>query len=314
MTGSLPEGSLSGPVAVLVNPTAGRGRHSGALPAVLDALRGSGRPLELVTPDSAELVTKACRAALDGGAAVLVAVGGDGTVHLGLQAVAGTGIPYGIVPAGTGNDIAANLGLQAGTVPAAQAIARALRDGATRPVDLGLAEPATGSVRGDGGARWFAGVLGAGFDAVVNERANGMRFPRGPRRYDLAIVAELLRLRPRRYVIGLNGASLAVDGVLVAVGNTARYGGGYRICPTADPSDGLLDVVVGGEFDRVGLLRILPRVRRGTHLDHPLVTSYRAATVSLDAPGVVAYADGERIGPLPLTATCVPGALTLLAP
>lgn len=303
MTGSLP-----GPVAVLVNPTAGRGRHSGALPAVLDALRGSGRTLELVAPDSAELVPKACRAALDDGATALVAVGGDGTVHLGLQAVAGTGTPYGIVPAGTGNDIAANLGLPTGAVPAAQAVAQALRDGTTRPVDLGRAEPATGS------ARWFAGVLGAGFDAIVNERANGMRFPRGPRRYDLAIVAELLRLRPRRYVIGLDGASLDVDGVLVAVGNTACYGGGYRICPTADPFDGLLDVVVGGEFDRVGLLRILPRVRRGTHLGHPLVTSHQAATVSLDAPGVVAYADGERVGPLPLTATSVPGALTLLAP
>jgi diacylglycerol kinase (ATP) len=299
---------VTGPLAVLVNPTAGRGRHSGALPGVLDALRAGGRDVELVAPDSAELVVKACRAALDGGAGALVAVGGDGTVNLGLQAVAGTGIPYGIVPAGTGNDIAANLGLPAGAIPAAEAVARALRDGLTRPVDLGRVD------RPDGTVHWFGGVLGAGFDAIVNERANGMRFPRGPRRYDLAIVAELLRLRPRRYAIGLDGAATDVSGVLVAIGNTACYGGGYRICPTADPSDGLLDMVIGGEFDRVGLLRILPRVRRGTHLGHPLVSSHQAAVITLDAEGIVAYADGERIGPLPLTVTCAPGALTLLAP
>jgi diacylglycerol kinase (ATP) len=166
----------------------------------------------------------------------------------------------------------------------------------------------------DGTVHWFGGVLGAGFDAIVNERANGMRFPRGPRRYDVATVAELGRLRPRRYTIGLDGATTQVSGVLVAIGNTACYGGGYRICPTADPTDGLLDVLIGGDFDRVGLLRILPRVRRGTHLSHPLVTSHQAATITVDAPGIVAYADGERVGPLPLTVTSVPAALTLLAP
>ena len=102
--------------------------------------------------------------------------------------------------------------------------------------------------------------------------------------------------------------------VLVAVGNTLAYGGGYRICPAADPTDGLLDVVIGGEFSRAGLLRILPRVRRGTHVGHRLVSCHQAGTVTLDAEGIVAYADGERLGPLPLTATAVPGALTLLGP
>lgn len=299
---------MTSPLAVLVNPAAGRGRYGEEVTTVLDRLRRTGAPVEVLSPDSAELVPKVCQAAVEAGAAALIAVGGDGTVHLGLQAVAGTGVPFGIVPAGTGNDIATNLGLPTAPVAAADALAEAYRAGWTRAVDLGRAQTADGTVR------WFAGVLGAGFDALVNERANGMRFPKGPRRYDLAIFAELLGLRPRPYTLGLDGTGSTHNAVLVAIGNTAAYGGGYRICPDADPGDGQLDVLVGGEFTRRALVRILPRVRAGTHLSHPLVDSYRAATVTLAAAGIVAYADGERVGPLPLTATAVPGALTLLAP
>src|SRR2546423_2473326 len=296
----------SGPVAVLVTPTAGRGRYRGAHPAILERLAASGRPVEQIIAANGTQAGKACQAAVDAGATALVALGGDGTVHLALQAVAGTGVPFGIVPAGTGNDIAANLGLPTGALDAAEALAGALRADRTRRIDLGRA------TLPDGAVRWFAGVLGAGFDAIVNERANGMRYPRGPRRYDVAIFNELLRLRPRTYQLGLDGAGTSVDAVLVAIANTACYGGGFRIAPDADPTDGLLDIVVGGRFTRAGLVRILPRVRRGTHIGHVLVTAHRARTVTVDAPGITAYADGERIGPLPLTATCVPGALTLL--
>jgi diacylglycerol kinase (ATP) len=139
-----------------------------------------------------------------------------------------------------------------------------------------------------------------------------MRFPRGPRRYDLAILAELARLRPRRYTLRLDGVAHTVDAVLVAVGNTASYGGGMRICPAADAGDGLLDVVVAGAVGRLTLMRIKPRVYRGTHVEHPMVTSFRARTVELDSEGIIGYAAGERTFPLPVTVTCVPGALTLL--
>jgi diacylglycerol kinase (ATP) len=298
----------TGPVAVLVNPTAGRGRHRSLLPAVLARLAESGRVVEVVAADSGEKAPAACRAALDAGAQALVAVGGDGTVHLAMQAVAGTGTPFGIVPAGTGNDIAAAFGLPAAPEAAADAVVAALDADRTRRFDLGRVELP------DGDVRWFAAVLGAGFDAIVNERANGMRFPRGPRRYDLATLAEMVRLRPRPYAIELDGDGSQVDAVVVAVANTTSYGGGYRICPDADPTDGLLDIVIGGRFTRTALVRILPRVRRGTHLSHPLVSAYQARTVTLDAPGITAYADGERVGPLPLTVTAEPGALHLLSP
>ena len=275
---------------------------------MLERLRAAGREVRTLTADDPAAAGAACHAAVREGAAALVAVGGDGTVHLGLQAVAGTRVAFGAVPAGTGNDFATDAGAPADPLAAAAALAGALRDGRTRALDLARM---TGA---DGRQRWYGAVLAAGFDAIVNERANAMRFPRGPRRYDVAIAAELLRLRTRRYSLRLDGRPLEVDAVLVAVGNTRSYGGGMRICPAADATDGLLDVVVGADMGRITLVRLKPRLYQGTHTDHPLVSSYRAATVELSAEGITGYADGERAFALPVTITCVPGALNLLDP
>ncbi|MBM0225100.1 MULTISPECIES: diacylglycerol kinase [Micromonospora] len=295
-----------GPVAVLANPTAGRGRHRGLLPRLLERLNAGGRPVRVLTAGTPAEAEAACHAAVADGAGALVAVGGDGTVHRALQAVAGTAVPFGPVPAGTGNDFAVDTGFPADPLAAVDVIAAALRDGRTRPVDLArMTAP-------DGGHRWYGAVLAAGFDAIVNERANRMRWPRGPRRYDLAILVELARLRPRRYTLRLDGEELTPDAVLVAVGNCPTYGGGMRICPDADPTDGLLDVVVGGRFDRRTLMRVKPRIYQGTHVDHPLVRSYRARTVELNAEGITTYADGERALDLPVRISAVPQAVRLL--
>ena len=293
-------------IAVLANPFAGRGRHRGLLPVVLDRLGAAGRTVRLLEAGSSEEAEKACHTAVAEGAAALVTVGGDGTVHQALQAVAGRPVGFGVVPAGTGNDFAAGTGVPAGPAAAADAIAAALREGRHTPIDLARV---TGA---DGGSRWFGAVLAAGFDAVVNERANRLRWPRGPRRYDLAIALETVRLRPRMYALEIDGAALAGPAVLVAVGNCASYGGGLRIVPGADPADGLLDVLVAAPFGRLTLARLKPRLRRGTHVTDPRVSTYRARRVRLHADGIVGYADGERIGPLPLEVTCVPGAVRLL--
>jgi diacylglycerol kinase (ATP) len=293
-------------VAVLRNPGAGRGRHAEAVSRALAALEGPGRTVTVLDATTIDEALAACRKAVADGAGALVVVGGDGTVHLGLQAVAATDVPFGVIPAGTGNDFAAETGLPADPVAAATRIAEALAAGRTRSVDLAhLAGP-------DGYERWFGAVLGAGFDAIVNERANAMSWPKGRRRYDVAIFAELLRLRPRRYRLTLDGETREQDAVLVAVGNTGTYGGGMRMCPAADPTDGLLDVVVAGPISRTTLLRLQPKVYQGTHVEHAAVTSFRARTVGIDADGITAYADGERTCPLPITVTSHPGALQLL--
>jgi diacylglycerol kinase (ATP) len=295
-----------GDIAVLANPVAGRGRHRGLLPAVLERLAVTGRPVRLLGADSSEDAEKACHRAVAEGAAVLVAVGGDGTVHQALQAVAGRDAGFGVIPVGTGNDFAAGVGVPHDPILAAEAIAAAVTDGRDRWFDLARATGPEGEVR------WFGAVLAAGFDAIVNERANRLRWPRGPRRYDVAIALETARLRPRFYQLELDGDDRSFAGVLVAVGNCPSYGGGLRICPDADPADGLLDVVTAAPLGRVALARLRPRLRHGTHVTDPLVSAFRARQVRINAAGIVAYADGERIGPLPLVVDCVPGAVRLL--
>lgn len=236
----------------------------------------------------------------------VVVIGGDGTVHQALQRVAGTGVPLGIVPTGTGNDMAACFGLPPTPLAAADAIGEALRRGTRRTVDLARVTTS------DGREVHFGGVLAAGFDAIVNERGNRMRWPRGPRRYDLAIMLELMRLRPRRYSLVIDGEAREVDAVLVAVGNIAQYGGGMKILPEADPTDGLLDVLWVEPISRTTLVRIKPRIYRGTHVLHPAVRQIRAREIIIAGPEIVCYADGERLAHLPLRITVAPGALTLL--
>jgi diacylglycerol kinase (ATP) len=297
---------MPGTVAVLANPTAGRGRHRELLMAVVERLGACGHDVQLLDAGSAAEAEAACHAAVTGGAAAVVAMGGDGTLHRALQAVAGTPVPFGVIPAGTGNDFASALGMPSDPLQAADQITAALGEGRARHIDLARITTVDNQVR------WFGGVLAVGFDAIVNERANRMRWPRGPRRYDVAIMVELARLRPRRYTLLLDGEPRQLDAVLVAVGNTARYGGGLRICPDADPMDGLLDIVVAGPIGRITVVRIKPRLYQGTHLEHPMLTSYRAREVAVSAEGIVGYADGERSAALPVTVTCVPAALRAL--
>jgi diacylglycerol kinase (ATP) len=305
--------TLDQSVAVLANPSAGRGRHAGALGEVLKRLRAAGHAVRVLDAPNRDAALAAARQAVHDGIAALVAVGGDGTMHLALQAVAGTGTPLGVVPAGTGNDFATEIGVPADPLAAAAAIARGLAAGQGRLLDLArmtAAEPPDADAGAD--PIWFGAVLGAGFDAIVNERANRMRWPRGPRRYDVAIMAELARLRARTYTVTLDGVTSAEPAILVAVGNTASYGGGLRVCPGADPTDGLLDVVIGRPMSRFTLTRLKPRLYSGTHVDSPLVAQHRARTVVLAAADITTYADGERALPLPVTVTAVPGALTLV--
>ncbi|MFD1150964.1 diacylglycerol/lipid kinase family protein, partial [Saccharothrix hoggarensis] len=225
-------------------------------------------------------------------------VGGGGGADLGVQACAGSTTALAVVPAGTVPDLATALG---GT--AVDDAVAALRDGVRRPLDLGRVE----------GGPWFATVLCAGFDSAVNERANAMRWPAGPRRYDLAILAELAALRPEPLVVETEHDVLELDALLVAVGNTTSYGGGIPVCPDASPDDGLFDLTVVEAAPRRTLLRMLPTLRTGRHVDHPAVRTLRARSVRLSGTSWVAYADGERMSGVPLSATCVPGALTVVA-
>lgn len=282
-------------VALLVSPFVGPGGGHRLRGRVAERLRAGGCAVRHLWPRDVEDVAPRVRAAVAAGAEAVVVVGGDGTFHQALQAVAGTAVPLGLVPAGTGNDVARHLDLP--------------RDDVDAAVDVVLRGRTTVLDAARAGDRWFMTVLAAGFDAVVNERANRMTWPRGHSRYTLATLAELRTFRPLPYVLELDGRTLRLDAMLVAVGNGPSFGGGLRICEGADLHDGLLDVVVIRPVSRAELVRTYPKLYRGTHTSHPQYEHHRVRRVTVAAPGVVGYADGERLGALPLTIECVPDAV-----
>jgi diacylglycerol kinase (ATP) len=288
-------------VALLVSPAAGRGRATGLTETVLAEFRRAGHTARVLPATTGAEAERQAAAAIEAGAGAVAAVGGDGTVHAALQAVAGTGTPLGLLPAGTGNDLALALGVPADPAAAARALAEDLHAGLARRVD---------AVRT--GDRWWATVLCCGFDSAVSDRANRLRWPRGPRRYDVAVLAELARLRPVQVELTVDGVASRREVTLVAVGNTSWYGGGLRIAPGADPADGLLEVVVVGPVSRRELVRTRPRLAAGTHVDHPAVTVLRGRQVALRGTGLTTYADGEPVCALPAVSACVPGALTVI--
>lgn len=290
-------------LALLVNPAARGGRTLRLLDHVARRLRAGGAELSVIVGvDAADALERACAAVAERPDA-LVAFGGDGLVHLAVQAVAGTDVPLGIIPAGTGNDIAGALG-----VPGKDPIAAARTVLRMRPRVVDAA-----CVRSGAGWELFAGVLCSGFDSRVNERANGLTWPPGMARYMVATAQELRAFEPIPFRVTLDGGEpIEREAMMVAVANTCSYGAGMRVCPGALPDDGLLDVVMVGALSKREFLRVFPRVYRGSHITHPAVSVWQARSVTLEAPGVVAYADGERIGPVPVTCEIRPGALHVL--
>ncbi len=289
---------------MVVHPASGLGRAGRIAGTVAERLRGAVDDLVTVeantVEDSHRLMHKARGAGLD----LLVVVGGDGSAHQGVQFCADTGVALAVVPAGTGNDLARTLvGAAEDPLVATDKLVAAIKAGESTTMDLGRVA----------GGPWFAGVLCAGFDSAVNERANRMRWPSGPRRYDLAILAELASLKAGRLTIAQDSGTTELDATQIAVGNIPFYGGGIPICPAADPTDGLFDVTLVRRASRFDLVRMLPGLRSGNHVTHPMVTTSRTRAIRLgEANGWVAYADGERIGPLPVEVTCVPDALTVV--
>ena len=305
-------------LGLVINPVAGKGRGLAAGRRAHALFVDGGHDVVDLSAATLAQATDRARAAAVRGLDALVVVGGDGMVHLGANVAAGTGLPLGIVAAGTGNDIARALGLprdvaRGGVDRAVAVVERALRQGPRRVDAVRVGRP------GYVPQERFLGVLSCGIDAAVNARANELAWPRGSARYVRALAAELGRFRPYGYRVRTDDQVWESAGTLVAVANTPWIGGGIRIAPYAVPDDGLLDVVVAGPVSRSGVVRIFPGLYRGRHERHPAVRMWRSRSVlveplpGLGGPPPVAFADGERVGPLPLRVEADPGALAVLA-
>jgi diacylglycerol kinase (ATP) len=302
-------------VVVAINPHAAFGKNQASGERVVATLRETGYAVTaLREKDFTDLVSVTKRAVAGlptagetspSPADALVVVGGDGMVSLGVNIVAETGIPLGVVPTGTGNDLARGLGIPVGDLEASIRHLLTALSAPARAIDVGritCGEKTT----------FFACILSAGFDAIVNERANQMTWPKGKSRYTWALLLELFGLKAVQYSLTVDGISSTVGANLISIANNTSMGGGMLVAPDASLTDGLLDVFVLQPVSRLRFLKLFPRVFAGTHVSEPEVLLTRGKHIRLAAPGIVTYADGERVGPLPVDVDVVPGALQIL--
>ncbi|EYT62745.1 diacylglycerol kinase [Dietzia sp. UCD-THP] len=297
-------------VAMLVNPAAGGGRGERIAERAAARLRSYGLEVDSLRGAHAQESLDLARQAVADGVDALVVCGGDGMVSLAVQAQAFSGVPIGIIPAGTGNDLAREYGIP---LTSPEDAADVVVAGRAEQVDLGQATP-------DGGEpRLFASVLCAGLDSAVNRRVNEMSILRGPLRYVLASAIEFPTYRPRPFRMTFDAGepgeeTVETEVLLSAFAITRTYGGDMRIAPDADRSDGLFDVCYVGRISKPRLAWHFRRIYSGTHVGLRGVTTRRCRTVRIDAPEVEAFADGDAVAPLPVTVEVLPGAGLFLVP
>lgn len=296
-------------VGLLVNPTAGRERAARYHQGLAGVLRRTGHQIiDLTGPDAASAHANA-RNKLDELDAVIV-MGGDGSVQLGLNVVAETDTPLGIIPVGTGNDNASGLGLPSRPDEALKLILRQMR--------LAPAGVPTDAIRATttAGTRWAMAALNCGFDADVNARANRLSWPKNGLRYVRAMLEQLPSHEPPTYHVTTEDWEWEGTGLLVAASNVGYIGGGMNITPECRIDDGVFDIlIVDGGLTRAEFLAVFPRVFRGTHTNHPAVRIVQAREFRLTTDRQQAvFADGEPLGYAPVEAAMVQGAVRLYRP
>ena len=282
-----------------INPTSGRGRAQRQAKLAGEYFRSRDIDVREIEGTSLQDFRKKLLIFLDSEkVSGVIALGGDGFIHEIIQHLVSRDIPLGVIPCGTGNDFARSIGVF--DLPFSRQLELIEKHDATH-IDLGTVQD-----------QWFAAILSSGFDALVNDRANSMRWPRGRMRYNIAMIEKLIALRPHSYRIRVDESYLEVQATLVTVANGSSYGGGMKVCPDASITDGLFDVMVLGRVSRIELLKVFPKVYRGGHVGHPAVTFYRCNEIEIDGSGS-SFADGEPIAQLPLIAKCVSAALKVWA-
>ena len=281
---------------LVINPVSGGGKGAVLGTEVAGFFAEKQLPYQIITASSAEKLSKSLTEFLEKNSNSIkgvIAIGGDGLAHLVLQIVVPRKIAFSVIPAGTGNDFVRAMGSSLSEI---RTQLNLVISNPPSKIDLGLAD-----------SEWFGAVLSTGFDSVVNEKANTLKWPKGPMKYNVAIAMELPKFKPLHYVIELDNQIIETEAMLIAVGNGSSYGGGMRVCPDADLRDGLFDVMVLRPVSKLEFIKVFPTVFSGKHVEHRQVDIYRTKRVSLQAQAV-AYADGERIGGLPVRAECIAGA------
>lgn len=299
------ETPMGSDLKVLVNPTAGGGRARRVLERLRSRVAARQAPIEL-SEDGPDLTARA-RRAVASGVRRLIVVGGDGTVHLAIQALAETRCEMAVIPVGRGDDFAMSLG-----VPRDPGAALDLAlEGIVRSIDLVRVERSAGPM-------WGGLYVSLGFDSAVTRTANAQpRWVPSRATYVLAALRTLAGFQAPRVRLEHDGGVYEGRAMLVTACNAPLYGGGMRIAPDARMDDGQLDIVAVERVSKLELLRVFPRVFGGRHVGHPAVSIFRSskARVTFDPP-VLLGSDGEiegEVGGDPVDISVVPRALCAVA-
>ena len=297
------------PDAVLIiNPTAGRGKAGKQVPEIRRLLGSKAANWAWHYTQKSGDATAFARAAAQRGVRLVVAVGGDGTLHEVANGVLGTGATAGLVPFGTGNDFARSLGLYASL----EAACSALTTGVVRHIDMGVIEGA-----GTDGPRHFLVLSGTGYDARTARTVNeGVRHLSGPLAYVWGAILTLRTFEPFALTLTLDDdLPRHVEAMFVSFANAETTGGGMKIAPGAVVDDGWLDICLVETVPKLTLLYELTQVFSGKHVNHPAVTMLRARTILVDTdPPQPLLIDGEVRGTTPAKITLLPGVLPFMAP
>lgn len=294
------------PLGVLVNPVANRGGGKSAGDQVLREFERLGIPTVELSAETAAIAAANAEAAIRAqGLHGIVAVGGDGTAQLGVNLCVPNQLPLGIIPAGSGNDQARELGLPLGDFPAAVARIVSSLDA---PIRVDAMRVAT-----DSRDFWSIGSVSGGFDALCAKRANGLKWPKGPNSYVAAMLLELPKFKPIKYRITLDGEVRDVEAMLCGIANVKNFGGGMKISPNSNMSDGELEVFILHKVSRPKLLKIFPSVYKGEHIKYREVEIVKARSIRIENAGFPVSCDGELVGNAPIDCEVMPGALRVFA-
>ncbi|MBM3133972.1 MAG: diacylglycerol kinase family lipid kinase [Chloroflexi bacterium] len=313
---------------LIVNPVSANGKTAGRWPPIQEWLRTQGLAFDHVVTERSGHATELARQAVAEGCTLIVAVGGEGTLNEvvnGLVSPAGTVPPevvLGIIPSGTGTDFVRTLGIPRDCLQACQRLLRA----ETIAVDLGEVEfaplgPAAGAGQGLTAShaadqtgrqhRYFINVAGLGFDGEAAERVNrSSKALGGTITYLISLFITLVSYQNKHVELTLDGQTARRRLNSVIVSNGCYFGGGMRIAPHADLQDGLFDVIILGDLNKLEFALNVPKVYNGTHLTHPKVEEYRAREVRVvSQERMLIQADGELVGMAPATFRLLPQAI-----
>ena len=295
---------------VIVNPVAGANATRRKWPRISRLLEQAGLSFDYQYTEGAGHAIELARAAASDGYRLLVAVGGDGTVHEVANGILladnRDGITLGIISTGTGSDFVRSAGISRDYVTACSCLPAAKR----MLIDVGVVE-----YQRDGKTqrRFFVNSAGVGFDAAVAQISDRLpKYLGGTIPYLVGLLRTLVGYRNKSVALEIDGRQGAKRILSVVVANGSYFGGGMRVAPQADIRDGLLDVLTIGDMGKIELLWAFPTIYKGTHLNHPKVSLERATRVTVGSlDKLLVHADGEFLGQGPVSFWLMPQALAI---